>query len=146
MRFNDYVIRIYGEMGAASGGKLNPVPKVAVLMPGNSGDAYIVGTDGFLGDVIKISGGISVGPKGTSFVPLNAESLVSFNPDVILVPGTKFDVSGADKVLKDPRFATVSAVKQKRVIVLDADILLREGQRVDQLIKAVHRAIAPPTE
>jgi iron complex transport system substrate-binding protein len=71
---------------------------------------------------------------------------VSFNPDVILVPGTKFDVSGADKVLKDPRFATVSAVKQKRVIVLDADILLREGQRVDQLIKAVHRAIAPPTE
>lgn len=145
MRFNDYINRIYLEKGAASGGSFATTPKVAIIMPGKAGDDYIVGTDGFLADVVKICNGQIVGPKGAGFVPMNAESLVSLNPDAIIVPGTKFDVSAADKILKDPRFATVAAVKQKRVGVIDEDVLLREGQRVDQLITAVHRLIAPPT-
>ncbi len=143
MRFNDYVNRVMTEVGAASGAKLNPVPKVAVIMPGRSGDNYIVGTDGFLADIIRIGGGQIVGPKGEHFVPLNPETLVSLNPDVILVNGTKADHAGYDSLIKDPRFATVTAIKQNRVGVIESNVLLRSGQRVDQLIKAAHRLMAP---
>ena len=144
MRFNDYINRIITEKGAASGGKFSVTPKTAIIMPGPGNTGMIAGTDSFLADIVKISGGELVGPKGKLFVPLNAESLVSLNPDVIIVPGTKSDMSGYTTIMSDPRFASTTAIKSKRVGVVDSDTLLRQGQRIDVLIKAVHRLIAPP--
>jgi len=143
-RFNDYINRIQMEKEGVA--KYSPVPKVAIIIPSADGSDMICGADGFLGDVVKIAGGQIVGPKGTLFVPLNPEALVALNPDVILASGTKADLSGIVALQKDPRFKTISAVKNNRVMGIDADVLLRRGQRVDQLLKSVHLEIGPPSQ
>jgi len=145
-RFNDYIERIQQEEATAQSLIFNPKPKVAILLPSPGGDDYVSGTGGFLADVVKIAGGELVGGKGDKFEKLNAEQFVAANPDVILVNGTKGNLNSAQMVLDDPRFKTINAVKTKRIAALDSDVLLRRGQRVDTLIKAVHEVIAPPSK
>jgi iron complex transport system substrate-binding protein len=112
-------------------------------LPSASGADLIEGTDSFLADVVKISGGDLVGSKGTKFEPLNPEALVSMNPDVILTGGSKTDSSSYTEIMSDPRFKTINAVKQNRVRPINGDVLLRRGTRVDSLLKAVHFVLGP---
>ena len=142
-RFNDYIDRVDVEKKAAEASPLSPAPKVAIVMPGQSGDDYIAGTDSFLADVVKTCGGQLVGPKGSQFVPLNAESFVSLNPDVIITNGSKADLGGPALIANDPRFKTITAVKQGRIKAINSDVLLRRGQRVDELIKGIRAEISP---
>jgi len=145
-RFNDYIARIDSERSTAAAAPYSPAPKVAIVLPGSNGDDLICGTDGFLGDIVKICSGVIVGPKGKQFVPLNAEAFVALNPDVIIVGGSKTDRNQPGLVMADPRFKTITAVKQGRVKAMKSDVLLRRGQRVDELIKALHALMAPDTK
>lgn len=140
---NDYVNRIHVEMAAAAASPITPTPKVAILMPNESGSDYIEGTDGFLADVVKQAGGQLVGPKSDHFGPVNAEAFVAMNPDVIVVPGSKLVTTGPGQVLNDPRFKSITAVKTGAVRMIDTDVLLRRGHRLDQLLKGMHTVINP---
>lgn len=141
-RASDYVDKLDIELNNAKGTPITPTPKVAILMPSTSGNTMIAGTDSFIADVVRQDGGEPVGPKGSEFVPVNPEALISFNPDKIIVNGTKDDHAGYDAFMKDPRYQVLRAVKGNEVTVLDSDIMLRRGARVDQLIKGVYRAIS----
>ena len=140
---NDYVNRIHVEEAAATAAPITPTPKIAIVMPSAGGSDYIVGTDSFLADVVKASGGQLVGPKSDNFGPLNAEAFTALNPDVIVVPGSKIDTSGPGYLMNDPRFKSIAAIKNGQVKVIDSDVLLRRGHRVDQLIKALHTISNP---
>ncbi len=140
-RFNDYLERVYTEQKACLAEPVNPKPKVAVVLPGPGGDDYICGADSFIGDVIRIAGGQIVGPKGAKFEKLNAEAFVALNPDEIFVNGTPTDVSGHGLVMNDPRFKTITAVKTGHVSAILSDVLLRRGQRVDELMKQLHNLL-----
>lgn len=137
-----YVDRIMVEFNAGQGAVPKPGPKVAVIMASASGNHYIDGTDSFNDNLIKSLGGTPVGPKGTDFAPLSPEAMTSFDPDVIVADGTKADTKGVEALLKDPRFASLKAIKNKKVRVIDRDVLLRRGSRVDSLIKGLARAMA----
>jgi iron complex transport system substrate-binding protein len=141
-RINDYVIKIYGarERGQADAAK-NPA-KVAIIMPSSSGPDYIAGTDSFLADAVRAAGGTPVGPKSSIFVPLSPEALSRFNPDAIVVPGTKSNYKGALSVLENPAYKTTKAIKSKQVSVVDQDVLLRRGGRVDVLIDGLNKVIS----
>lgn len=146
-RFNDYIQKIVTEEQTLQAAPFDPKPKVAIVMPGAGGQDYICGSDTFLGDVVRIAGGEMVGPKTSQFVLLNPETLVAANPDVIITNGSKTNsemtVQQVNLILNDPRFKTVNAVKNKRVKPLDSDVLLRRGERVDDLMQGIHDAIAP---
>jgi ABC-type Fe3+-hydroxamate transport system substrate-binding protein len=111
-------------------------PTVAVLMPGTTGQHMIAGTDSFIADVIKSSGGVPVGPKGTQYVSLDPELIVTLNPDYIVCsgPGTA--------LMADPRLKSLKAITQHKLLAVNPDVLLRRGSRVDILITAIHDAIS----
>jgi iron complex transport system substrate-binding protein len=138
---SDYLDRITIEVNNAKAKPPTPKPTVAVMMPGTTGSNMISGTDSFLSDVVRQCGGEPVGPKGTEFVPVNPEALISLNPDEIIVNGSTLEHSGYDAFMKDPRFQVLKAVKGGHVTVIDSDVLLRRGSRVDNLVKGVFRAI-----
>ena len=129
---SEYVDNIDAAVAAAKGSPPSKKLKVAVLMPGEGSEHFIVGTESFIADVIRASNGEIVGPKGASFVPTSAESLVSMNPDVIISAG-----AGA-AIEKDPRLQSISAIRAKRVIPVNPDILLRRGARVNLLIRGIY--------
>ena len=133
---SEYVDTINAAIGAAEGAPPAKTLKVAVLMPGSGSEHFIVGTDSFLADVVRKSQGEIVGPKGDKFVPVSAESLVSMNPDVIICSGAGTTVEN------DSRLQTVAAVRMKRVIAVDPDILLRRGARVNNLIRGIYNILS----
>jgi iron complex transport system substrate-binding protein len=139
-RMNDYVNRILAEIGTARAEPLTPTPKVAVILPGDGGRDYIAGKSSFVASAVEAAGGEPVGPDDSKFVLVNPEALLGMNPDVIVVSGTKQDMRGAMALLKNPRYQTLNAIKQKRVKVINEDVLIRRGARVDQLIKALHQS------
>jgi iron complex transport system substrate-binding protein len=142
-RASDYLDKVQLEKSAAQGVAPEPLRKVAVIMPGANGQHMILGTDSFLADVVRASGGEPVGPKADRFVPLTPETLVSLNPDAIVVPAKdQSDSSGALAVARDPRFRSVNAVKERRIGAVLSDVLLRMGGRVDTCIRGISRIIS----
>ncbi|MEZ0324672.1 MAG: ABC transporter substrate-binding protein [Fimbriimonas sp.] len=139
---NEYANRIIREAGAAKAEPITPVPKVAVILPGEGGRDYIAGTDSFVASAVKAAGGEPVGPGGNKFMAVNAESLVSMNPDVIIAAGTKENMKGVVALLSNPRYKTLNAIKNQRVHAIDEDVLVRKGARVDQLIKALFQSLS----
>lgn len=102
-------------------------PKIAIMDP--STGTLAAGTKSFLGNLYKDLGFEVVGPDSDKWAEWSAESLVAANPGVILVTE-----GGLDKLKADPRFATVEAVKSGRIVQVKADVLLRIGSRVKDLV------------
>jgi len=113
------------------------------VLIGDSTQGYmILGTTGFLADCINGSGATATGPDSADFVPVNTESLLQWNPDIILTSSLK----EAEAIAKDPKFSILNAVKNKKIISINADILLRKGQRVDRLIRNISKLFGGATE
>lgn len=132
---SEYVDKIETEARAAQAEKLNPMPKVAFIMPGSNGQHLIAGTKSFQADVVRVGGGTLVGPDSDRFVPINAEELIQLNPDMILTAGAP------DALMSDPRLKSLTAVAKVHVRGMDQDIAVRRGYRVQNLISLVHRAL-----
>ena len=109
-----------------------PPQNVAVIDPGPNGSDLIAGTGSFQADLVRCAGGTPVGPGADRFVPMNDEELVKLNPDTIVTAGDP------TPVFNDPKLASLSAVKNKRVMGMNADVLLRRGCRVDIAITNLH--------
>lgn len=72
------------------------------------------------------------GPEADNFAPVNIETVIGWNPDMII--GTN---ESAKAILQDPRLANLDAVKNGRVYAVDDEVLLRIGSRVNFLVQAV---------
>lgn len=135
-----YVARIESEANLARADRASVSPKVAVVLPG--GD-YVAGTASFLADVVKTCGGTPVGPASDKFAAFSPEAAVAAAPDLIVLATSKETAEKDVAALKtNPRFANSPAVKNGRITPIQQDVVLRRGNRVDALIKAIHHAIA----
>lgn len=128
---SEYVESIDRARSAALAAPPDPPVSTVIVMPGSGTEHYVCGTDGFLADVVKCSGGKLVGPEGKNFVQLNAEWLISTDPEVILSAGA------AETFLKDPRFKGLRAIAKNQVYSINSDVILRRGAAVDRLIKRI---------
>ena len=131
----EYAESIDRARGAANAAPPEPRVTTAIVMPGSGAEHYIVGTDGFLADVVKCSGGRLVGPKGKLFVQLNAEWLIQENPELIISSGP------ADAFMNDPRFKGLRAIKKGQIYSINSDVVLRRGAAVDRLIKRIGQLV-----
>lgn len=129
---SDYVDDIESARRTSLADPVQPTPKVALLLPDSSGRHMIAGVNSFQADEIRAATGQPVGPKAEMFVPLNAESLIQMNPDIILTAGSP------DPILDDPRFKSLTAVKKNRVRGVLQDVILRRGVRVPLVIEQLH--------
>ena len=133
--YSKYVDKISQQVLTAKSTASTPALKVAVIMPDTGHSHMIAGSSSFIADVLKKCGLAPIGPSGEMYVPLNAEFLISQNPDVIITSGS------ADPLLSDPRLASMNAIKDRKVISIVGDVLLRRGGRVDKLIEGINKGI-----
>ncbi len=132
---NDYIERVHKTWSRVRGDKPAVSPKAIFVLSGPNGSSMVAGTKSFIADVAKECGAEVVGPDSDKFEAINAEMILSKNPDVVFVGGD------AKNFLKDARFSGIKAVKVGRVFGLDQDVLVRKGARVDKLIDAVYRGL-----
>ena len=105
----------------------------AMVMDGTPSAPEAAGQKTFAADAIRMAGAEPIGPDSTKLEALTPEELIRLDPMVIFTPVLK-----GEAFLKDPRYASLKAVKNKKVFEVDRDVLLRAGSRFDKLIQAMN--------
>ena len=102
--------------------KLDESEKPVVLITGPK-SIYTVATGEMLqNEMIEMGGGINParGLKGR-WAEISPEQLVTWNPDYIFL-GSSFGNTTKEEIYNDPAFATISAVKNKRIYIFPSNI------------------------
>ncbi|SRR5690554_5435929 len=107
---------------------------------------YSAGPNSYMGELLALAGGVNVLDDTLGDFPqVDPEYVVAADPDVILLTDAPFGVTAAD-VAARPGWAGLSAVREGRVVELDAalvDMLSRAGPRLGQAVHELARILHP---
>ncbi len=124
-------------------------PRVAFLYV-RGAPVQMIGGKGTRADtMIAAAGGRDAGSEIgiDGYRPITAESLVSAQPDVILVPTLGLQsVGGIDGLLRLPGVAQTPAGKNRRVLDYDDALLLGLGPRTGSALRRLVRGLHPELE
>jgi len=123
-------------------------PKVTVMHEVFGGH-WIAGADTLENDIIAVAGGINIGAsRGVGYGQINIENIIDANPDRIVVVsqmGAMVNGLVSSEITDNPVFRVLDAVKNRRVFVIDADIVSRSGPRavdgLEEYTKILHPEI-----
>lgn len=127
--------------------KVKGLPPVSVYMEVGytSGQAYAFGGGTFGDEVLRDAGGTNVFGSNTSsggYPQVNDESVISANPQVIIL--TEDPQYGGDpaQVVKRPGWSAITAVKDQHVYQIASDLTEQQDPRLvdglEQIAKALH--------
>jgi iron complex transport system substrate-binding protein len=120
---------------------LSSKPRIAFLYLRGTSSIYLVGGPGSGADsLISATGATDVGAASLPrpFNTMTAESLATFNPDVIIVMTKGLEsVGGVSGLLKLPGVAQTRAGKNQAIIDVDDSLLLSFGPRTPSLVIAL---------
>jgi iron complex transport system substrate-binding protein len=121
-------------------------PRIAFLYLRGTSSIYLVGGPGSGADsLISAIGAIDVGATSLPrpFNTMTAESLVTLNPDLILVMTKGLEsVGGVSGLLKLPGVAQTKAGKNEAIIDVDDSLLLSFGPRTPSLVVALGKRVS----
>jgi iron complex transport system substrate-binding protein len=105
---------------------------------------WTVGPGSFLDDLIRKANGTNVAADTkTAYPELSMEAVLKADPEVIVLTGPDAQAF-ADKLLADPAWQQVSAIKAKRfLIIADANIAVRPGPRIAIGLEALAKGLHP---
>lgn len=107
-----------------------PSPKVLVVV--NTNPLWAAGPKTFVDEMLTIAHAKNVASDARpGFVPFSKEAAISRNPDVIIT-GQATDI---EFFSKSPEWSTTNAVKNKRIYVINSDLLFRAGPRLAEGVK-----------
>jgi iron complex transport system substrate-binding protein len=107
---------------------------------------YSVTSNTFIGKVYKDFGAINIadsaaGADASGYPQLSAEYLLKSDPQVIFLADSQYGVT-ADSVSKRAGWSQISAVKNKKIVELPADIPSRWGPRLVDFYKLIGASLA----
>lgn len=102
---------------------------------------FTVGDGSFVDDLYTILGANNIGHgTGQAGPQLSSEAIIDANPDVIVLADTEFGES-AETVAARPGWSNIDAVKNHRVLGIDADIVSRPGPRIVDALRLLKFAL-----
>ena len=127
------------------------VDAVASIKPVDQKSVYIefdpmwtVGKGEFGHDMISLAKAKNIAADKESWIRVNDEFVISQNPDVILYSNYAPASNAPGEVIKKRSgWSTIIAVKNNRVISIDANLLSRPGPRVTKGLLEVARGVYP---
>ncbi len=126
-------------------GKLTPGQRSRVLLMIWNDPLMAAGGDTLIADIINIAGGENIASAITGYGSISLETVISRDPQIIIVP-TQMGQSAnplRDYINSDPRFKSVSAVKNKRVYEIDGDLIYRYSPRCVSALEQVASFLHP---
>jgi iron complex transport system substrate-binding protein len=109
--------------------ELSPAPEMASF-----------GSGSYLNEMIELAGGVNIFAAEKSWFMASAESVIQANPDIIFVVSAAHS-DPAKKLESRPGFHVITAVKNKRVYVIDDDSASRPSQNVMKAFREIADAI-----
>jgi len=121
--------------------------KVKVLWVVQREPLRVAGRDTFINEMIELAGGENaIGPTVYKYPPIGAEQVIAGGADVIIEPSmTEDDLSSQrdNAVQYWSRFENVPAVRNKRIYVVNGDIVSRLGPRLYEGVETIARCLQP---
>lgn len=98
----------------------------------------------FTGQIIEAAGGRNCYADSTADWPvIGFETLLARDPDWIMSSESHGDAVTLERLARRPGWASLKAVKEKRVALLDADIVSRAGPRFVEALELMSRTLYP---
>ena len=119
--------------------------KVTTFLEIYSKPLMTAGSDTFINDMIGIAGGTNIGATaGSGFPNFSTEVLFKDDPAVYIADSGSMSKPG--DISKRPGFATLTAVKDGHVYVIEDSLIARPGPRLAQglqeLVKMIHPEVS----
>ncbi len=122
-------------------------PKPKVLWVIQRQPLRVAGVDTFINDMIVICGGVNAITKTLhQYPPISSEALLVCSPDIIIEPSdTPADFERLTRTAAEfyGRYAALPAVQNKRIYVLNGDLVSRLGPRIEQGLVEIAKSIWP---
>jgi iron complex transport system substrate-binding protein len=122
-------------------------PKVRALWVVQREPLRVAGRDTFVNEMIEMAGGENaIGPTVNKYPPIGSEQVIACNPEVIIEPAMgREDIESQRKTALQywSRFQHLSAVKNRRIYVIDSDTVSRLGPRLYEGTEAIARCLRP---
>ena len=97
---------------------------------------YTVGKGSYITDLVAMAGGKSVTANiDTAYPKVSREAALAYNPDIIIISVSP------DNQEPNEVFSASKAVKNDRIVRIDADILSRPGPRIVDALEVIHKGI-----
>ncbi|MBN1630138.1 MAG: ABC transporter substrate-binding protein [Thermoleophilia bacterium] len=110
---------------------------------------WTCGPGSFVDELLNLANAVNVGAmQGTDaasaqpYYQFSPEQLVAADPDVIILP-TASGYTSAEEFSADSRFASLTAVKEGRVLLMDDTTVTRPGPRIGEGLKLLASTIYP---
>lgn len=121
------------EKASARKRKGSPPKVLVVLWPS---PLITAGRDTFIDDIIKRAGGVNIGASVRGAYPsLDFEFVLSQDPDYIVYAGKSYGTM--QNMLSDRKWQQLKAVRDKKVILVDSDIITRPTPRAVRALELI---------
>jgi iron complex transport system substrate-binding protein len=121
-----------------SGYSANKKPRVLFLLAHAGPNPQVAGEDTSASMMIELAGGVNALTGFKGYRPLTAEAAVAAKPDVILVTSQGITAQGGvEMILAKPGLALTPAGQNKRVVGMEALMLLAFGPRLPEAVLAL---------
>ncbi len=129
---------------AAAAAALPDKPHVLFLLSVGQGAPLAAGRDTTAAGIIAAAGGVNAVEGFQGYKPVSPEAAVAAAPDVILVTTRTAELlGGADAILGRPDIVPTPAGRNRRLVVMDALLLLGFGPRVAEAVDTLARELHP---
>lgn len=108
-------------------------------------ELFTITDDTFIGQVYSLFNLSSIATGATGYPQLTPEAVIEADPDIIFLAGGDFSVS-PDEVIERPGWASVTAVEDGTIYVLDDDLASRWGPSLPEFVQSVADALIELSE
>ena len=123
----------------------NAPPRVLFLLHHGGGPPLVAGRETAADSIIALSGAENVVQDWRGYKPLTPESAVALAPDILLTTTQSLEQSGGAAALwRLPGLGLTPAARDKRLIAMDALLLLGFGPRTADAAMDLHRRYQTP--
>jgi iron complex transport system substrate-binding protein len=117
-------------------------PRPSVLWVVQTEPLRIAGKKTFISDLIELAGAVNAaGPSIYKYPTIGPEQLIAWDPQVIIQPAENPDVRRRELSVYFQRYCELSAVRNKRIFCVPADIVSRIGPRICEAAEAIALAM-----
>jgi iron complex transport system substrate-binding protein len=125
-------------------GKLAKEKRVSVFWETWDEPLMTAGPTSFTGQLVEAAGGSNIfADLKEEWPTVSSEEIIKRNPAVILSPNMMTGQVTIEKVSQRPGWATVDAVRNQRIYLIDGDISSRSGPRVADGVELIAKALYP---
>lgn len=119
-------------------------PGVLFLLSVADGGAMAAGGDTAADGLIALAGGSNVITGYNGYKPLSPEAAAQLDPAVVIVSAHGLDqFGGLEALAARPDLGLIPAVREGRVLVIDANLLLGFGPRAPEAVRTLAVALHP---